>query len=236
MKKPTILSYKTLRSNGELNTKYLEAIENSGGILQMLDSNSDVDKYIDQADGVLLPGGNDVNPMLYGEERKNLTQPPHNERDVVEMYLIEKAMERKLPILGICRGLQVLNVKLGGTLYQDVHEEMVGGMRHDWHEENSIALPRSQFAHSVHIAEDSRLMKIVESEDVEVNSLHHQGIKKLGNGIIATSHSSDGLIESFEMNDYPYMVAVQWHPEELNSIPVWKKFLDDFIKVCSIKS
>ncbi len=233
MKTPVILSYKTLKKSGELSTVYKDAIENSGGTLKMLELNEDIDKYIDEADGILLPGGNDVNPLLYGEERKSHTMPPHDERDIFEMYLIDKAMERKLPILGICRGLQILNVKLGGTLYQDIEKEMKGGIRHDWHTENGVHLLRSALVHEISFDGKSRIHDIVGKDNIEVNSLHHQGIKELGKGLVATGHSTDGLVESFEMEGYPYLVAVQWHPEELYSIPVWKDFMDDFIKTCS---
>jgi putative glutamine amidotransferase len=233
MKTPIILSYKTLKKSGELNEKYSEAIENSGGKLQMLDSKEDIDKFIDQADGVLLPGGNDVNTMLYGEERKSHTQPPHDERDMFELYLIERAMEKKLPILGVCRGLQILNVKLGGTLYQDVQKEMDGSIRHDWHEENSEPISRSLLVHPVSFDGNSRLHTLVGKDSVDVNSLHHQGIKDLGKGLVASGHSPDGLVEAVEMPDYPYLVGVQWHPEELYSTPVWKNFFDNFVEVCS---
>jgi putative glutamine amidotransferase len=233
MKTPIILSYKTLKKSGELNEKYLEAIEASGGKLKMIESCDEIDTLIDQADGILLPGGNDVNPMLYGEERKSHTQPPHNERDVFELYLLEKAMGRNIPILGICRGLQVLNVKFGGTLYQDVETEMKGSIRHDWHEENSQLLPRSSLVHPVSLIVDSKIYNLIGKDTIEVNSLHHQGIKDLGKGLKAIGHSTDGLIEAVEMADYPYMVGVQWHPEELYSIPIWKEFIDDFIRVCS---
>jgi len=233
MKTPIILSYKTLKKSGEMNTKYSEAIENSGGKLQMLDSIEEIDNLIGEADGILLPGGNDVNPMLYGEERKSHTQPPHTERDMFELYLIEKAMDKKIPILGVCRGLQILNVKFGGTLYQDTEKEMEGSIRHDWHEENSEPVPRSLLAHSVSFDGESRLHTLVGIDSVEVNSLHHQGIKDLGKGLVATGHSPDGLVEAVEMPSYPYLLGVQWHPEELYSTPVWKSFLDDFIKACS---
>lgn len=151
MKMPVILSYKTLKKDGGLNTAYLKAIESAGGKLKMIETLDEIDNEINKADGILLPGGNDVNPLLYGEERKSHTQPPHNERDRFEMYLLEKAYEKRIPILGICRGLQVINVKFGGTLYQDVEKEMLGAMRHDFHEENSKTLPRSALSHSISI-------------------------------------------------------------------------------------
>jgi putative glutamine amidotransferase len=233
MKKPVILSYKTLKKSGELNKKYLEAIEHSGGILQMLDSNEDIDKFINQADGILLPGGNDVNPMLYGEKRKSQTQSPDDKRDMFELNLIDKAMDKKLPILGICRGLQLLNVKLGGSLYQDIQEEMKGSIRHDWHEENSKPLSRASLVHQLSLDQNSRLHNLIGKDTIEVNSLHHQGIKNLGKNLTATAHSPDGLVEAIEMADYPYLVGVQWHPEELYSIPVWRNLIDDFIKACT---
>jgi putative glutamine amidotransferase len=233
MKTPIILSFKTLKKSGELNEAYAKAIQASGGELKMLESLEEIDGAINQADGILLPGGNDVNPLLYGEERRSETQPPHNERDRFEMYLLEKAMERKLPVLGICRGLQLINVKLGGTLYQDVQKEMPGSLEHDCHGEDTKPLPRSALVHSVTLDENSKLHEVIGEKTVEVNSLHHQGIKDLGKGLIATGHSPDGLVEAIEMPDYPYLTGVQWHPEELQGSSMWKKFLGHFIQVCA---
>ncbi len=232
MKTPVILSYTTLKKSGELNEAYAKAISDAGGELKMLSSMEQIDEEIGGADGVHLPGGSDVNPQLYGEERNSHTQPPHDERDRFEMYLIEKAMDRKLPILGICRGLQVLNVKFGGNLYQDVEKEMSGSIRHDWHEDNSIPLSRSAHAHSISLTEDSKLHELFKEDQFEVNSLHHQGIKELGSGLVATGHAPDGLIEAIEMPTYPYLVGVQWHPEELQAEPMWQSFIEDFVRAC----
>jgi putative glutamine amidotransferase len=232
MKIPVILSYKTLKKSGELNEAYLKAIEGCGGKLKMLETLEEIEREIDTADGILLAGGNDVNPFLYGEERKSHTQPPHNERDRFEMSLLERAMEKKLPVLGICRGLQVINVKLGGTLYQDVQTEMARSIRHDWHDDDSKPLPRSLLAHPVSFEKDSKMYQMMGSNEVKVNSLHHQGIKDLGKDLVVAGRSSDGLIEAVEMRDYPYMIAVQWHPEELQGDPLWKGLIKDFVRVC----
>lgn len=233
MKVPVILSFKTLKKSGEINGAYADAIKSCGGDLRMFETTEEIDEVIDQVDGVLLPGGVDVNPGLYGEERRMHTQPPHNERDRFEMYLLERAMEKRIPILGICRGLQVINVKQGGTLYQDVEKEMSGSIRHDWHhDENEHLLSRSLLAHSVSIQEESKLHAILKETEIKVNSLHHQGIKDLGKGLVATGHSSDGLIEAIEMPDYPYLIGVQWHPEELNADPLWNGFMRNFVEVC----
>lgn len=233
MKTVNILSFKTLKRSGELNLAYAKAIEGCGGKLEMLETLEEINQAIDRADGILLPGGNDVNTLFYGEERKSLTQPPHHDRDRFELYLLERAMEKNLPVLGICRGLQVINVKLGGTLYQDLETEMPGSIRHDWHAENGELLSRSKLVHQVSVKEGSRLGQIIGSAEVEVNSLHHQGVKVLGAGLVATAVAPDGLVEAFEKPDYPYLVAVQWHPEELQENPIWKNFITDFIKVCS---
>lgn len=234
MRLPIILSFKTLKHSGEINEAYANAIKNCGGELRMFETTEEIDAAIDQADGVLLPGGVDVNPGLYGEERRVETQPPHNERDRFEMYLLERAIEKRIPILGICRGLQVINVKQGGTLYQDIEKEMPGSIRHDWHhDEEGKAISRSQLTHSVSIQEGSEVHAILQQGKVEVNSLHHQGIKDLGKGLVASGHSLDGLIEAIEMPDYPYLIGVQWHPEELCSDPLWDGFMRNFVEVCA---
>lgn len=233
MKIANILSYKTLKKSGELNLAYAQAVEGCGGQLEMLETLEEIDVAIDRADGILLPGGNDVNTLFYGEERKSLTQPPHHERDRFELYLLERAMEKGIPVLGICRGLQVINVKLGGTLYQDLETEMPGSIRHDWHEENGEPLSRSKLTHQVSVKKDSKLGQILGSTEVEVNSLHHQGVKVLGAGLVATATAPDGLVEAFEKPDYPYLLAVQWHPEELQADQMWKNLFTNFIEACS---
>jgi len=229
MKIPMILSYKTLTKSGEINQAYSNAIQQSGGILKMIDKKEDIDKYFDDVSGVLLPGGADINPFLYKEEKRDNTQKSNNMRDEFEIYLIKKAIEKNLPILGVCRGIQILNVYFGGTLYQDLKIDMKNSIKHDCHADG----PRSLLSHKVSILEDSLLYRILGTSDIEVNSLHHQGIKNIGDGLVEVSFSSDGLIEAIEKPDYKYLVGVQWHPEELLDNTKWKNFFDNYIRVCS---
>ncbi len=230
MKKPIILCARALfEKRLVVNEAYANAIENSGGILMMLASNAgeeDMDTILDQVDGLLLTGGTDVNPALYEEEKKEYTHDSDNYRDMIEFILIEKAMKRNLPILGVCRGMQVINVKMGGSLYQDIKKEMPGSLEHDRHLDG----PRSMPAHTVSIEEGSILHSIIQQKEIEVNSLHHQGIKTLGSGLLATGVTPDGLVESIEMPTYPFLVCMQWHPEELLETPVWKNVFDRFIE------
>lgn len=228
MKIPKIISYKPLTKAGIINEAYSNAIKNSGGVLQMLETKEKIDQFLGEADGILLPGGADVNPVLYNAEKKEYTQTPNNPRDVFELYLIEKAMERNLPILGICRGIQILNVKFGGTLYQDISIERKDSIDHDRHDDG----PRSMLAHEVNLKEDSLIGQIIGTPKIEVNSLHHQGIHNLGKGLVTSATAPDGLIEAVEMPDYPYLVGVQWHPEELLDNPAWKGLFDNFIQSC----
>ena len=232
MPTPIILSYKTLKSDGGENPAYAEAIAKAGGQLVTLDTCEAIDQQINSAQGILLPGGADVDPTLYGEERRGNTQEPMVERDKFEMYLIEQAMQRGLPILGICRGLQVLNVKLGGTLYQDVATDMSGAMRHDWHKEGGVSLPRSKMVHEVVITPGTKLSELVGQDTVRVNSLHHQGVKDLGQGLVVTARAEDGLVESVEMPSYPKLMALQWHPEEMLDNPVWQNLFKEFVTMC----
>ncbi|MES3005001.1 MAG: gamma-glutamyl-gamma-aminobutyrate hydrolase family protein [Patescibacteria group bacterium] len=232
MKKPIILCARALVDKRlVVNEAYAKAIENSGGILLMLASeveDFELDDVLQNVDGLLLTGGTDVNPSLYEEEKKEYTGDSDNYRDIVESMLIEKAIEKKMPILGICRGMQMLNVKLGGSLYQDILKEMPGSLQHDRHHDG----PRSMPAHKVTVKENSLMHSVLGTTEIEVNSLHHQGIKTLSPELKATCVTPDGLVEGAEMSDYPFLLCMQWHPEELLETPVWKNIFDAFINAC----
>lgn len=183
-------------------------------------------EIMEMADGLLIPGGDDVNPKLYGQEARDYTEPPDNQKDTMEYALLKEAIKRKLPILAICRGIQIVNVYQGGTLYQDVAKEMNGGAEHDCYAEDK---PRSTISHEVAINGGTRLQKILGVDKIGVNSLHHQGISKIGKDLVITATAEDGLVEGVELKDYPFLVGVQWHPEELTDNPVWRKFFDAFV-------
>ena len=160
---------------------------------------------LEEVAGLVLTGGEDVNPARYGETRRSETEEPDDERDAVELRLIEEALERDLPLLAICRGLQILNVQHGGTLIQ--HLDSVE--RHCQRPPEK-ALP----AHQVKIERGTVLSSIAGSEIWEVNSRHHQAVGKLGHGLIVSARDAeDETVEAVERPDKRFVVAVQWHPE-----------------------
>lgn len=213
------------------NKTYITAVERAGGfpVGIMRPNSEDAEAVLAHADGLLLMGGNDVDPARYAEPNRSCVccEPA---RDEVELLLLAKAMERRMPILVICRGFQVLNTAMGGSLHQDVEHEMDGGMHHDYHyDADGKPLKRNILAHQVDIAEGSLLAKLAHATNVGVNSLHHQGIKTLGKGLRAVAHAPDGLIEAIEIEDYPFGLGVQWHPEELDdtaSLNMFSAFIE----------
>ena len=165
----------------------------------------------ERLDGLLLPGGGDIDPAHYGEDRHERCNEPSAERDDTELALAWWAMEGQMPILAICRGIQVLNVALGGSLFQDIGSQIAGAERHDWYPNH----PRDRLSHTVAISPDTRLARIAGTTSLPVNSLHHQSLKDLAPGLVETGRSPDGIIEAVEAPDHPFAIGVQWHPEEL---------------------
>jgi putative glutamine amidotransferase len=149
-------------------------------------------------DGLLLAGGTDVDPGLYGAAREDASDQPDRARDALEGALLDEALDRNVPVLGICRGLQFLNVHLGGTLAQHVE-----GHKY----------PKQREVHRVAIAPGSRLHAILETPDYVVNSRHHQCAQRVGEGLVATATAPDGVIEALELPNKRFVLAVQWHPE-----------------------
>ncbi len=167
----------------------------------------------ERLDGVFLPGGVDMNPLTYGEERTDLCGRLDPDRDVVEIALARWALADHKPILGVCRGLQVLNVAAGGSLYQDVLAQHPDAIKHDYYPYTG-EFTRDMLVHDVQIEPGSRLGSLLGSQRFMVNSMHHQGIRQLAPGLNATSIAPDGLVESIEAPNGQFAVAVQWHPEE----------------------
>ena len=166
-------------------------------------------------DALLLPGGADVEPRRYGAAARNdchLSIAP--ELDEVELRLVEWALADGIPMLGICRGIQVLNVACGGTLWQDVQVEGAVSESHDQE-------PRDSLVHDLDVEPDSLLARTMGATHVRVNSLHHQAIRDLGAPLRAVAHSSDGLIEGVELASANFVVGIQCHPEELSRKEEW---------------
>lgn len=166
-----------------------------------------------QLHGVFLTGGVDIDPSTYGEKRDESCGVSDLARDWTELTLIRWAIGDQKPVLAVCRGIQVLNVAGGGTLYQDLNAQ-ADRIKHDyWPTQGGY--PRNLLSHSTRIVESSRLSQILGTPNVEVNSMHHQGIKSLAPGLRPSAFAPDGLIEGVEAANGQFMIGVQWHPEEL---------------------
>jgi putative glutamine amidotransferase len=198
-----------------LNSAYVRSVSAAGGIPVMLSpliGPSYAARALDGVDGLVLTGGEDVDPAWYNTERSPLSNPPSRERDLFELALFAAARQRELPILGICRGIQLINVALGGTLYQDLPSERPGPVDHN------RAGTRTDRSHAIRLAPGSLAAEVLGAESVRVNSFHHQGIRDLAPGLVATGWSEDGLIEAVEAAaGQPWLLAVQWHPEEMHA-------------------
>ncbi len=183
----------------------------------------------ERVDGVLLSGGGDVDPACYGEQLGPKTSEIDRERDEMEIKLARWAIQQGRPLFAICRGHQILNVALGGSLYQDIADDMPGAIRHAYFQ--SAGFARDLRPHVVALAPDSRVAAIMGGTDFPVNSLHHQGIKQLAPDLIAVGHAPDGLVEAIEVRGHPFAIGVQWHPESLAPTdPAMQRLFDAFVR------
>ena len=184
---------------------YVEQVVRAGGQPVVLPPAGDPSAVLPLLDGLVLTGGSDLDPASYGASRHERTLHLREFRDAVELPLVRAALDGGLPFLGICRGMQVLNVALGGTLHQHI-PDVTGDDRHCPGSGRYNRFP-------VTVAPGSRLAKALGEEEVTVSHYHHQAIDRLADGLTATSWSSDGLVEGVEAEDHPFAVGVQWHPE-----------------------
>lgn len=191
-----------------------QAVARAGGLPVLIPTGLDettLRALYERLDAVLLPGGPDVDPAYYGAERHPLTVTIDDLRDELELTVARWAVRDDLPVFGICRGHQVLNVALGGTLVQDIPDQLESSLTHDIPD----GTPRSTRVHGVSINSDSRLATILGATHVQVNSLHHQSVEQAAPGVIVTAHSPDGVVEALEVPDRYFALSVQWHPEDL---------------------
>lgn len=239
MQKPRIIVplawYPEIGARRVINQAYFDAISAAGGIpfgVGHMSDPEDLDTIINNADALYLIGGTDVVPERYGEELL-----PHNgyvnpERDHTEIELLKRAEAGGIPVLGICRGMQIMNIFADGTLHQDIGVERPGSLKHDWHNRPE----REYLAHDVTVAENSLLSSLIGARTVKVNSLHHQGIDRLGAGLRVAATAPDGLVEAIERPDRPFWLGVQWHPEELTGVdPRWKNLFTAFVEAARNK-
>jgi putative glutamine amidotransferase len=191
---------------------YGEAVEAAGGApfhISLIPKVEYIDSVVDNLDGILLPGSDsDVDPLRYGQQPHQGLGTVHAIKDETDLLVIAAAERRRLPLLAICYGMQVLNVARGGTLIQDIGSLIPEAIKHEQ------GVPRDRPSHKVTILSESRLGQIAPSEEAVVNSHHHQVVDSIGNDLVAVSWSSDGLIEALEdPRRDRFTVAVQWHPE-----------------------
>jgi putative glutamine amidotransferase len=196
-----------------VNSAYLHAVQQAGGVPVLLPpqlSTSSLERLVRGLDALLLTGGGDVDPGSFGEAPHPTLYDVAPSRDALETQVTHMALEKRTPLLAICRGIQVLNVALGGSLHQDVATDPGTQIQHSQKE------ARDQTSHKVTVTPRSRLGHVLGSEDIEVNSFHHQVIKSLGRGLVAVAWAPDRLIEGVELDDDSrWVVGVQWHPEHL---------------------
>jgi putative glutamine amidotransferase len=193
-----------------LPSQYLESVTASGAAAVLLPPQASPDRaadvVLDGLDGLILTGGLDVQPELYGAQRHPTTDPARPDRDAWEIALLRGALVRGIPVFGICRGLQLINVVYGGTLHQHLPEALgterykIGG---GVFAENTVA-----------VEPGTRLAGLVGAGDLRVHSYHHQGVDRVGDGLTVTARTDDGLVQALELPGDDYLVAVQWHPEE----------------------
>lgn len=178
-------------------------------------------------DGLLLAGGGDLDPALYGAAHTAAIGGIEPERDQAELTLLRVALAAPKPVFGICRGAQILNVALGGTLYADTSEHP-GALRHTYFPDHPLDLR----PHLVQVAEGSRLAAIIGRPELPVNSLHHQACRSVAGALRVAATAPDGLVEAVELADHPFALAVQWHPEALPGVAEQRALFEAFVAAC----
>lgn len=209
--------------------EYLQAVLRAGGAPLLIPigfPSADLPVLLEQLDGVILIGGGDIENRRFNGRPHPRIGGVEPERDELELALVNLLAAADKPFLGICRGIQVINVALGGTLYTDIGAQKEDALRHDWYPN----YPRNYGAHCVSLAPSSRLASIVQGTELEVNSLHHQGIQRLAPGLVAAGVASDGLIEAVELPGARFGMGVQWHPEWLWESPANQAIFSAFIQ------
>jgi putative glutamine amidotransferase len=209
------------------NKAYHYAIEKSGGLPIGLFNTSNrklVKEYLETVDGVLFTGGADLRSSKYGQKPHSSTSPSGLERDGFELWLMGEILRLRKPLFCICRGHQVLNTHLKGTLYQDLSLFPAKTLAHSDSEQTAKVF------HKVGLAKDSLLFDIIGQRTITVNSSHHQFARDLGKGLIATAAAPDGIIEGMELANYPFLISVQWHPERLFEKPHSRKLFEALVE------
>jgi putative glutamine amidotransferase len=213
---------------------YIESVYQAGGCPVLVPLGGPSDAYVElvkRLDGILFTGGGDVQPAAYASQPHPRVAYVDEDRDRVEIALLPLTIERRLPFLGVCRGLQVINVALGGTLFEDIADQRPDSLKHDY----SPGYPRNFLAHPVDIKAESLLAQVLGVHQAQVNSLHHQAARRLAAGLVPNAFSPDGVVEGLELPDYPFGLAVQWHPEWLQEQLCMRALFRAFIQAAEAR-
>jgi putative glutamine amidotransferase len=208
---------------------YINAIKNANGIPLMIPSELNEvarTELLQTFDGFLFSGGGDISGEYYDGQQHQLISNVDFGRDNLEMSLMQAVIDQDIPFLGICRGLQVLNVAMGGTLFSDIASQKSDPIKHDY----LIDYNRDYLAHKVEIVSGSKIHHIFGNSVLEVNSLHHQGVQNLAIGLNEVGFAPDGLVEALELPDHKFGLAVQWHPECLTAQSSMRQLFYMFIE------
>lgn len=214
---------------------YRQSVLHVGGDVRMLEPGNDIASALDGVDGLMLTGGGDVNPALYGQAAHSKVEPAEPGRDDFEIALVQAARARRLPLFAICRGIQVLNVAAGGDLVQDIPSEVTGAVNH-----NFPCPPNQSYAlaHEVWVDKDTLLAKLMgemltKGDSCEVNSRHHQAIKTVAPGFKASATAPDGIVEGIEDPSAPFCLGVQWHPENFWRTGEFRPLFEGFLEAAT---
>jgi putative glutamine amidotransferase len=225
----SMLEFKPKKQYSVISKGYNDSVILAGGVPIAIPCDAkieDCDVYLDKIDALIISGGEDIAPFLYGEAPIKEVTYVIPERDYLEIELVKKAIEKNIPILGICRGMQIINISLGGTLYQDINTQANSKIEH-----MPMSMPIDRIYHRIKIEENSLLMDIFKEKEILVNSFHHQAVKDLGKGLIATAFSEDGFIEGIEAEGNKNIIGVQFHPEDLTkNYPIFIELFKYIVK------
>lgn len=204
---------------------YVDAIFQAGGLPMVLPPLTPgfAESLVDAIDGLCIPGGPDIHPSLYGHDAHEMLGPTESELDEFELALVTEALERRVPVLGICRGAQMINVAMGGTLHQHLPACVDDTLPH----RQDVDMARA--THAVRVASGSLLAAALGRETVEVNSLHHQAVDRVGEGLEAVAWAPDGVVEAVEGTGDSFLLGVQWHAEGLIARPEERLLISAFV-------
>ena len=221
--------------DSRLRPGYFEGIYRSGGLpflIPALDSAA-AGPITARLDGLLLTGGQDPDPCWFGEEPHPAIGNVNPCRDKLELALAQEANAGGIPVLGICRGIQMMNIAMGGDIYQDIYTQAEDGESLLCHQQPA---PKWYGFHEVRISEESALRRILEAGLIRVNSFHHQAVRRPGRSLHAVAHTSDGIIEAIESEDHPFFIGVQWHPERMLGDKVMIRLFEAFVKAAAART